>query len=105
FQAEDGIRDRNVTGVQTCALPILEGFSVSTPEGAEPGATKRPIVRNRDQVWRDLVGSRAWGMGAPGVGAGRRGRSGLLADPSGREGPGAQQLPHPGAVLGVEIRI
>src|SRR5699024_11618871 len=23
-QAEDGIRDRNVTGVQTCALPILE---------------------------------------------------------------------------------
>src|SRR5699024_11409550 len=26
FQAEDGIRDRNVTGVQTCALPIF-GFS------------------------------------------------------------------------------
>src|SRR5207249_8606493 len=25
FQAEDGIRDRNVTGVQTCALPILFG--------------------------------------------------------------------------------
>src|SRR5438067_9452906 len=24
FQAEDGIRDRNVTGVQTCALPILQ---------------------------------------------------------------------------------
>src|SRR5699024_9426936 len=24
FQAEDGIRDRNVTGVQTCALPIFE---------------------------------------------------------------------------------
>src|SRR5437773_6878197 len=23
FQAEDGIRDRDVTGVQTCALPIL----------------------------------------------------------------------------------
>src|SRR5699024_7200786 len=23
LQAEDGIRDRNVTGVQTCALPIL----------------------------------------------------------------------------------
>src|SRR5690625_7236615 len=23
FQAEDGIRDRHVTGVQTCALPIL----------------------------------------------------------------------------------
>src|SRR5207249_5777285 len=25
FQAEDGIRDRNVTGVQTCALPIFPG--------------------------------------------------------------------------------
>src|SRR5437868_12438448 len=24
FQAEDGIRDRNVTGVQTCALPISQ---------------------------------------------------------------------------------
>src|SRR5207249_5195932 len=27
FQAEDGIRDRNVTGVQTCALPILRTIS------------------------------------------------------------------------------
>src|SRR5438552_14270974 len=25
FQAEDGIRDRDVTGVQTCALPISTG--------------------------------------------------------------------------------
>src|SRR5699024_12030219 len=25
FQVEDGIRDRNVTGVQTCALPISKG--------------------------------------------------------------------------------
>src|SRR5207248_3949185 len=25
FQAEDGIRDRTVTGVQTCALPIFNG--------------------------------------------------------------------------------
>ena len=30
FQAEDGIRDHCVTGVQTCALPILLG---STPVG------------------------------------------------------------------------
>src|SRR5699024_12047659 len=28
FQAEDGIRDRNVTGVQTCALPILNVSSI-----------------------------------------------------------------------------
>src|SRR5699024_11582218 len=32
FQAEDGIRDRNVTGVQTCALPI---FFVDVPTGIE----------------------------------------------------------------------
>ena len=28
FQAEDGIRDADVTGVQTCALPILLGYHV-----------------------------------------------------------------------------
>src|SRR5688572_32399204 len=27
FQAEDGIRDLTVTGVQTCALPILSLFA------------------------------------------------------------------------------
>src|SRR5207249_9059469 len=27
FQAEDGIRDRNVTGVQTCALPISSNLN------------------------------------------------------------------------------
>src|SRR2546425_12313798 len=38
FQAEDGIRDKLVTGVQTCALPILdrvvkvEGKRISLPE-------------------------------------------------------------------------
>src|SRR3712207_7165440 len=26
FQAEDGIRDIGVTGVQTCALPIFQGL-------------------------------------------------------------------------------
>src|SRR5687767_15279806 len=26
FQAEDGIRDKLVTGVQTCALPICKGL-------------------------------------------------------------------------------
>src|SRR5207248_8297124 len=29
FQAEDGIRDRTVTGVQTCALPIYQPEGVS----------------------------------------------------------------------------
>src|SRR6266516_6972142 len=36
FQAEDGIRDRTVTGVQTCALPItaVAGFGCSLPNGS-----------------------------------------------------------------------
>src|SRR5207249_5971299 len=37
FQAEDGIRDRNVTGVQTCALPIL---SCAAPPPADSVAAK-----------------------------------------------------------------
>src|SRR5256885_15375850 len=36
FQAEDGIRDYKVTGVQTCALPIY-GFALSFPPPAIPG--------------------------------------------------------------------
>src|SRR5256885_4927488 len=30
FQAEDGIRDYKVTGVQTCALPIFHAFAEET---------------------------------------------------------------------------
>src|SRR5699024_11524462 len=39
FQAEDGIRDRNVTGVQTCALPISDGGvgAVAAASGAPSG--------------------------------------------------------------------
>src|SRR3990172_10501391 len=36
FEAEDGIRDVAVTGVQTCALPILRLARLSRP--VEPGA-------------------------------------------------------------------
>src|SRR4030066_559274 len=37
FQAEDGIRDSSVTGVQTCALPIWSGTSSPRPApGTEP---------------------------------------------------------------------
>src|SRR6266540_7093710 len=34
FQAEDGIRDRDVTGVQTCALPIWLPCEVNRPNTA-----------------------------------------------------------------------
>src|SRR3712207_7616358 len=40
FQAEDGIRDIGVTGVQTCALPIFQrGTSDGVPE----------LIRQADQ--------------------------------------------------------
>src|SRR5438067_10245895 len=37
FQAEDGIRARNVTGVQTCALPIFGKSTPSRPRIFEMG--------------------------------------------------------------------
>src|SRR5690606_39772947 len=59
FQAEDGIRDFHVTGVQTCALPILAIWAkVDDPIRLPPifqhilhhlidslGAASRPLVR------------------------------------------------------------
>src|SRR6266511_5908909 len=35
FQAEDGIRDFHVTGVQTCALPISDRAVLATGAGGE----------------------------------------------------------------------
>src|SRR5205807_3840479 len=39
FQAEDGIRDYKVTGVQTCALPISSAYCFMAPYSA--------IIRSR----------------------------------------------------------
>src|SRR5699024_4409358 len=45
FQAEDGIRDRNVTGVQTCALPIyLLGYFFQN-NTLVPNPKEVPIVK------------------------------------------------------------
>src|SRR5690625_5791065 len=49
FQAEDGIRDGHVTGVQTCALPILPGIPT-------PGSAKKAF--NYTQRW-----GKRWGRG------------------------------------------
>src|SRR5699024_11950304 len=68
FQAEDGIRDRNVTGVQTCALPI---YSVS------------PVAPVRSRTTRPLAGSGAHRARAP------RSRPGATASgPPRHGGPG-----------------
>src|SRR5690606_39988814 len=42
FQAEDGIRDFHVTGVQTCALPISARPELPRPEPYPPGPRPSP---------------------------------------------------------------
>src|SRR5699024_7220198 len=42
FQAEDGIRDRNVTGVQTCALPIC--IVAAVKQGADKFNLPHPHI-------------------------------------------------------------
>src|SRR5207245_8430356 len=55
FQAEDGIRDATVTGVQTCALPI----SLATGRGSRassawprPGSAPRARSHAASGLWR-----------------------------------------------------
>src|SRR2546429_7392292 len=50
FQAEDGIRDVAVTGVQTCALPILfsEGLQLRNRTGSMRQQTKEYPARGKD---------------------------------------------------------
>src|SRR6266536_1166157 len=47
FQAEDGIRDPLVTGVQTCALPISRSLRSQWPTGWN-SSTQHPRIRNRN---------------------------------------------------------
>src|SRR5690606_40123916 len=57
FQAEDGIRDFHVTGVQTCALPIcaLAGWIWSKlPENPDMALQKIDAQYKRNQDSRDL---------------------------------------------------
>src|SRR2546425_10111111 len=49
FQAEDGIRDKLVTGVQTCALPIYR------PGGCRGGDGAGPLCAHREPRGRPAV--------------------------------------------------
>src|SRR5438067_5866896 len=66
FQAEDGIRDRNVTGVQTCALPISQA-SQSTRERLRQEATyawdSKPVstARVAAELW-SVIKKEDWSL-------------------------------------------
>ena len=52
FQAEDGIRDTSVTGVQTCALPILDGnFDAAEDDNL--------LIHSMDELANDYTGDEA----------------------------------------------
>src|SRR5260370_30258586 len=53
FQAEDGIRDSSVTGVQTCALPIL--LRLNAPPFAFEGKRRRVQAEQGIRALRDCV--------------------------------------------------
>src|SRR3989475_8237658 len=56
FQAEDGIRDLTVTGVQTCALPILAVPDKSRIEAAHLcGLPVAPVMLQRLDLWQQRL--------------------------------------------------
>src|SRR2546430_12314947 len=78
FQAEDGIRDLTVTGVQTCALPISPGPAQSGRNGAATDAGRAhrratAAVRARQRPAGAGPGARQPAESA--VGAGEIGRA------------------------------
>src|SRR5688572_31495731 len=50
FQAEDGIRDLTVTGVQTCALPISSILRVADPGRLPVVVARRAAARQRGRL-------------------------------------------------------
>src|SRR5205823_6775203 len=50
FQAEDGIRDKLVTGVQTCALPISGRFAREPVEKSSSTTTSPPAASKRATI-------------------------------------------------------
>src|SRR5207302_7603222 len=64
FQAEDGIRDFHVTGVQTCALPISRARSCS-PSAGEGLWSSAPTAASRGHL--SCLASASGGVGRNGV--------------------------------------
>src|SRR5207244_5770902 len=56
FQAEDGIRDDLVTGVQTCALPILQAYNTRLVKKEDLPKTFQDLL---DPKWKGKLGIEA----------------------------------------------
>src|SRR5256712_9106730 len=64
FQAEDGIRDLIVTGVQTCALPICPRPQPREPDTSAPRSVAYgPAGRRRASIWAKMAFRNCWGWG------------------------------------------
>src|SRR6266705_6565734 len=61
FQAEDGIRPRTVTGVQTCALPILGGVLAALLDALQERYAR--FVEGGLSALRPTWLERAWSIG------------------------------------------
>src|SRR5256885_2429893 len=64
FQAEDGIRDYKVTGVQTCALPILGNGDLLRSFAFRPGCRSCPCgnsLKFRDKLLSGSSNPRPFG--------------------------------------------
>ena len=55
FQAEDGIRDWSVTGVQTCALPIYIRHGIALKLNDDPHAGAVTFITNIGDAFDALV--------------------------------------------------
>src|SRR5207253_8001286 len=51
FQAEDGIRDGHVTGVQTCALPIWASAAAASGSEESRAASRSAIIGSEASSW------------------------------------------------------
>src|SRR5207302_6134837 len=56
FQAEDGIRDFHVTGVQTCALPILRSAEAASAAILEGGMAEAVVSRPFLRILQAVIG-------------------------------------------------
>src|SRR3712207_8067399 len=70
FQAEDGIRDIGVTGVQTCALPIYRKDMDLTPYPPSLTGKGGPVAGNRPRGVYGRAGFRIFLSSVPGLGRG-----------------------------------